>query len=156
MIVEFNGRIVHYGIKDEDKGWNGDFWKITEKGKWFSRIHEACVPNARWCNHRNSTETHGNVSIVAFEFNGRIVSCRIARLVRSIRASAINAAPSTIENRGRTVGIVLRMDPDWRRSFPRPGKKTQSRGSLFSLVVKVDQPRFCYSLTHRQWRPIRF
>lgn len=118
-------------LKTKTKEWNGDFWKVTEKGKWFSRIYEACVPNARWCNHRNSTETRGNVSIVAFEFNGRIVSCRIARLVRSIRASAINAALPTIENRGRTVGIVLRMDPDRRRSFPRPGKKNAVTRQLF-------------------------
>lgn len=86
--------------------------------------------------------TLGNASIAAFEFNGRIVSCRIARLVRSIRASAINTAPATLENRDSTRRIVLISKRGFSRDFQKEkikkkkGEISCSRGYSYLYEVR--------------------
>lgn len=141
-------------MKEEDRIF-GD--QTNERGNDFRE--SARAPNARSCNHRNSTETRGDrFRSWLFEFNGRIVSCRIARLVRSIRASTINAAPPTRRKSRRERNLLawIRIDRIVFQRLWRRKKKKQKKnvcGGALLPIVKVDQPRFRYPRTRNMEEP---
>lgn len=146
-------------MKEEDRIF-GD--QANGRGNDFRE--SARAPNARSCNHRNSTETRGDrFRSWLFEFNGRIVSCRIARLVRSIRASTINAAPPTRRKsrRERNLFAWIRIDRIvfqrlWRRKKKKTKKERMRRrfiadrksgSTAISLPENTEYGRTIYDFT---------